>query len=390
LQRSSETIGAIAAALAKAQAELTNPEKSLTATIRSPFPRKGDRTFRYAPLSSGLDIVRKALGRHQIATVQTTAIDNEAGLIRLTTVLAHASGEWMSSDWPVCPISETAAPHRMGAALTYARRYALFTLVGIAGEDDLDAPDLTAPTVPDSGPERPVTSKIAGMNGGRGAGAVSIRQKGKARTIAVKPMLDPDGSAMLRDQLLTDVDCLSSGDAAAMWAHRIMAAKNSLAAVDAQRVEDAFAAKMAAFGCDDGEVINAPSSASESGQTPLPQNPRAAEQSGVSVSNRVDKSLLALPEPRRFRDKVHCKYVSKQPCLICGRQPADAHHLRFAQHPALGREVSDEFIVPLCRGHHREVHRSGDEDSWWSKAGIDPIGAARTLWTETHPLRAGC
>ncbi|MGA8652136.1 MAG: ERF family protein [Xanthobacteraceae bacterium] len=294
----------------------------------------------------------------------------------------------MSSDWPVCPISETAAPHRMGAALTYARRYALFTLVAIAGEDDLDAPDLTAPTVPDSGPERPVTSnKIAGMNGGRGAGAVSIRQKGKARTIAVEPVLDPDGSATLRDQLLTDVDRLSSGDAAAMWAHRIMAAKNSLAAADAQRVEDAFAAKMAAFGRDDGEVINAPSSASESGQTPLPQNPRAAEPSDVSVSNRVDKSLLALPEPHRFRDKVHCKYVSKQPCLICGRQPADAHHLRFAQHRALGRKVSDEFIVPLCRGHHREVHRSGDEASWWNKAGIDPVGAARTLWTETHPLR---
>ena len=366
----------------------TNPEKSLTATIRSPFPREGDRTFRYAPLSTGLDIVRKALGRHEIATVQTTAIDNEAGLIRLTTILAHASGEWMSSDWPVCPVSETAAPHRMGAALTYARRYALFTLVGIAGEDDLDAPDLTAPTVPDSGPERPVISnKIAGMNGGRGAGAASIRRKGKAHTVTIKPVLDPDGSAALRDQLLTDVDRLSSADAAATWAHRIMAAKNSLAAADARRVEDAFAAKMATLESSDGEVINAPLSSSESGQPRLPQNPRAAEPSEVSVSNRVDKSLLALPEPRRFRDKTHVKFVSKQPCLICGRRPADAHHLRFAQHPALGRKVSDEFIVPLCRGHHREVHRSGDEASWWSKAGIDPIGAARTLWTETHPLR---
>src|ERR1700731_3795109 len=143
MHRSSKSIGAIAAALARAQAELTNPEKSLTATIRSPFPRESDRTFRYASLASGLDIVRKALGKHEIATVQTTAID-EAGLIRLTTVLAHSSGEWVSSDWPVCPVSETAAPHRMGAALTYARRYALFTLVGIAGEDDLDAPDLGA------------------------------------------------------------------------------------------------------------------------------------------------------------------------------------------------------------------------------------------------------
>ena len=120
MQRSSETIGAIAAALAKAQAELTNPEKSLVATIRASNPRDQDQTFRYAALSSGLDIVRKALGGHEIATVQTTAIDKEAGLIRLTTTLAHSSGEWLSSEWPVCPIAETAAPRRMGAALTYA------------------------------------------------------------------------------------------------------------------------------------------------------------------------------------------------------------------------------------------------------------------------------
>ncbi len=139
-----------------------------------------------------------------------------------------------------------------------------------------------------------------------------------------------------------------------------MAAKNSLAAADGRRVEDAFAAKVATL----------------------------AGSSEVSASDRVDKSLLALPEPRRLRDKTHVKFVSKQPCLICGRRPADAHHLRFAQHPALGRKVSDEFIVPLCRGHHREVHGSGDEASWWCKAGIDPIGAARTLWTETHPLRS--
>src|SRR6516225_1061407 len=142
MQRSSESIGAIAAALAKAQVELTNPEKSLIATIRASNSRESDQTFRYAPLSSGLDIVRRTLGAHEIAAVQTTAIDKDAGLIRLTTTLAHSSGEWLSSEWPVCPVSQTTAPRRMGAALTYARRYALFTLVGIAGEDDLDAPDL--------------------------------------------------------------------------------------------------------------------------------------------------------------------------------------------------------------------------------------------------------
>jgi ERF superfamily len=387
MQRSSESIASLAAALAKAQTELVNPEKSLVAAIRGDGPGDPAKPFRYASLSSGLEIVRKTLGQHEIATVQTTAIDNEAGLIRLTTILAHASGEWMSSDWPVCPVSETAAPHRMGAALTYARRYALFTLVGIAGEDDLDAPDLTAPTVPDSGFEKPVVSnKLTAMNGRREAGAASIRRNGKAYTTTTKPVLDPDGSAALRDQLLTDVDRLGSADAAAMWAHRIMAAKNSLAVADAWRVEDAFAAKMATLESRDGGVIKPPLSPSESAQPRLQQKPGTTDASDVSVSNRIDKSQLALPEPRRFRDKFHVRFVSKQPCMICGRQPVDAHHLRFAQHRALGRKVSDEFIVPLCRGHHREAHRSGDEASWWKKAGIDPTVTARALWLETRPL----
>ena len=147
MQQSSTSVGALAAALAKAQAAIANPEKSLTATIISPFPREGSRTFRYAPLSAGLDLVRKCLGQQEIAIVQATSIDPDSGLIKLTTSLVHSSGEWMSSDWPVCPVSETAAPHRLGAALTYARRYALFTLVGIAGEDDLDAPNLPSDNV---------------------------------------------------------------------------------------------------------------------------------------------------------------------------------------------------------------------------------------------------
>src|SRR5215208_5485627 len=169
MHRASETIAAIATALAKAQMELTNPEKALTATIQSPFPREGDRTFRYASLASGLDIVRKCLGQHEIATIQTTAIDKEAGLVQLTTVLAHSSGEWMSSEWPVCPLAETAAPHRMGAALTYARRYALFTLVGIAGEDDLDAPDMGP--IQGTQANGKLHSETQGQSNGRAAGA---------------------------------------------------------------------------------------------------------------------------------------------------------------------------------------------------------------------------
>src|ERR1700720_964504 len=137
MHRSSDTIATIAAALAKAQRELTNPEKSLTATIRSPFPREADRTFRYAPLSSGVDIVRKSLGRDEIATIQAPGIEKEAGPLPLTTVPAHSAGEWISSEWPVCQITDIASAQRMGAALTYARRHGLFTLVGVAGEDDL-------------------------------------------------------------------------------------------------------------------------------------------------------------------------------------------------------------------------------------------------------------
>src|SRR6202011_613203 len=151
MQRSSSSIAALATALAKAQIELANPEKSLIGTIEPQAGQGGARQFRYAPLSSGLEIVRKTLGQHQIATVQTTAIDQAAGIVNLTTVLAHSSGEWIASDWPVCAVSETATPHRMGAALTYARRYALFTMVGIAGEDDIDAPDLKAAPAQDIG-----------------------------------------------------------------------------------------------------------------------------------------------------------------------------------------------------------------------------------------------
>src|SRR6202045_3299269 len=139
MHRSSESVAAIATALAKAQIELSNPEKAMVGTI---YNTRSDssQSFRYASLSSGLDIIRKALGGQQIAIAQTTDIDRANGTVNLTTLLLHTSGEWISSDWPVCQLSETSAPRRMGAALTYARRYALFTMVGIAGEDDLDAP----------------------------------------------------------------------------------------------------------------------------------------------------------------------------------------------------------------------------------------------------------
>ena len=246
---SSQTIGAIAAALAKSQGELTNPEKSLVATIRGNHPRESDRTFHYAGLSSGLDIVRKALGRHEIATMQTTAIDPEAGLIRLTTVLAHSSGEWVSSDWPVCPVSETSAPHRMGAALTYARRYALFTLVGIAGEDDLDAPDLgAAPKASSDQPPRPNGQKPNGHAFEPGGPAPRDTRRKPPPNRPAKPVLAPDPSAVLRDRMVAEIEVLQSGEEAASWAHRSLPAKNTLADADAALVEAGFRLRLAVFG----------------------------------------------------------------------------------------------------------------------------------------------
>src|SRR4051794_25201215 len=229
MHRSSESIGTIAAALAKAQLELTNPEKSLTGTIPGMTP-KGDRSFRYAPLSTGLDLVRKGLGRHEIATVQTTAIDDSAGLVRLTTVLAHSSGEWVSSDWPVCPVSETASPQRMGAALTYARRYALFTLVGIAGEDDLDAPDLGLP-----GQAADVPVKSGEVNGSPvlAGGIPPLSRSRKAAAAGpVSRTLAGEDSSLVRADLEGELARLRSSEEALTWAQRALPTKNILADED--------------------------------------------------------------------------------------------------------------------------------------------------------------
>jgi len=251
VQRSSETIGTIAAALAKAQGQLVNPEKSLTGTIRSDMSGATERSFRYAPLSSGLDIVRKTLSQHEIATVQTTSIDDNAGIVRLSTVLAHASGEWIASDWPVCAISETTAPHRMGAALTYARRYALFTLVGIAGEDDLDAPNLVAPTPTNSLANAPKVHRRTGGNSGdhraRGRTAGGDDAK-RAESVSRQGELSTALSASLREELLREIEALDSSDDAALWSLRRLGAKNTLVASDAAVVEQAFRARLTVFG----------------------------------------------------------------------------------------------------------------------------------------------
>src|ERR1700694_962045 len=375
MHRSSESIGAIAAALAKAQGELTNPEKSLTATIRSPFPREGDRTFRYASLASGLDIVRKSLGQHEIATVQTTAIDQENGQLRLTTLLAHASGEWISSDWPVCPVSEMAAPHRMGAALTYARRYALFALVGIAGEDDLDAPDIL--TEPSPAIHAPGDQFRSGQTSRKPGSLHKPRQP--------KPLLSSAPSATLRDQLIAEINDLKDGDDLALWAHRRLPAKNTLTAEDARAVETACQVVLSALNPGADELEQLPDGPTEP-ISPANGNGSAAPPTTVATNpehQNAESMATPLRKSMRRRNKAHLAFVAAQPCLVCQRSPCDAHHLKFAQPRALGRKVNDEFTVPLCRDHHHELHRHSNEMAWWANLQIAPIETATELWAAT-------
>jgi ERF superfamily len=409
VQHRSESIGNIAAALAKAQGELTNPEKLLTATIQSPFPREATRTFRYASLSTGLNTVRKCLGQHEIAAVQTTAIDQAAGLIRLTTTLAHSSGEWISSDWPVCPIGETNAPHRMGAALTYARRYSLFTLVGIAGEDDLDAPDIHTKNG-QSISDKP--SEDGGFSSEqRPAAAAATSQASGNCNPARQPRVFPtsEDSKALRDRLVCELEALTSPDDLADWAYRILPSKNEMTVADARKVEEAFALRIdSGYAAPDlgkslggvadhsnaadrdsdicsGDVPSGPEKMRGSHQcSARPHDPHAKKLSENVPDASLVESVVMLTKPLRRRDREHLKFVGTQPCLACGREPSDAHHLKFAQQPAMGRKVSDEYAVPLCRQHHRELHRRGDERVWWRQVKIDPLPIAERLWRQTQ------
>jgi hypothetical protein len=423
MHRFSESIAAIATALAKAQTELSNPEKAMIGTVyntRSESPQ----SFRYASLSSGLDIIRKALGGQQIAITQTTDIDRPTGTVNLTTILLHTSGEWISSDWPVCRLSETATPRRMGAALTYARRYALFTMVGIAGEDDLDAPEFTS----DQLESQKAADVRLTLESSTRPMPVQSSQSGKgsygSRPVCEKPGIEE--SARISAALIREIGTLPQDDLATR-AIAILKAKNRLPVDDAKKVEDAFAARIVhegpppQAGKSDGpaaalsdSIEPKPTSASAvAAKTQRPRGrPRRAkavtDQPGAlpDISNptnenlapaladgqddafpgKIDKSVLTINEPRRLRDKAHLRFVASQPCLICGRSPADAHHLRFAQSRGMGLKVSDEFTVPLCRTHHRDNHRFGDERAWWSKQAIDPLNVSQQMWVSTRRI----
>ena len=401
MHRSSELIGTLAAALAKAQVELTNPRSRSLLPSGLPSPVRWTAPFAMLRCRAVWTLSASSLGRHEIATVQSTSIDNEAGLLRLTTVLAHSSGEWISSEWPVCQIRDIASAQRMGAALTYARRYALFTLVGIAGEDDLDAPDLGADPNPAAEPPRPLDHRTQ-SNGQAAAAQRTARGDGKLSGPSARSVLGVQLSASLRESLIQQMGVINSADEAAAWAHRNLSAKNTLTAADAKIVEERFQARLSKVNehlTPDG-TSDRPVGGGAAAEYPDASPHALPDQSEMLVGGPVVKAnqkptavgrkrstsdlVRALGKTVRLRDKDHRKFLLRQPCLVCGRVPSDPHHLTFTQPRALGRRVSDEFTVPVCRVHHRELHRSGDEAAWWRRLNIDPLPVALRLWQQTR------
>ena len=266
-----------------------------------------------------------------------------------------------------------------------------FALVGITGEDDLDAPDLNAPKPAETERETPPRHKRAWANRSRRfiSRTMPTNTEVKPNPAPANAGLRKQLSAVLRDRLLDEVRAVTSAEGAAIYARRILPAKNSLDEADARQVEEAFESRLAELTGQDAQASNAATPSTDAADDMTASEVKNAEALTLGLRNsavKIDKSQLVHPTPRRLRDKDHLRFVAKQPCLVCGRIPADPHHLRFTQHRALGRKVSDEWVVALCRGHHRELHRYGNEVTWWKTIGIDPTVNARALWLQSHPL----
>jgi hypothetical protein len=218
------------------------------------------------------------------------------------------------------------------------------------------------------------------------------RQKSRPR----EPVLNPEASGQLRDKLVSEIEHLDVVEAAIEWATRSIEDKNSLSASDASLVEAVFEGRMRVLQPEVYSTNPTPSDTSQiSSKNVVPGcESESADKSSATENNaRPTKSQasrisavngLSSLKPRRRRDKDHLRFISVQPCTVCGRRPCEAHHLRFAQPRALGRRVSDEFTVPLCRFHHRELHRVGDERSWWKRVEIDPAPIALGFWQHTR------
>jgi hypothetical protein len=199
-----------------------------------------------------------------------------------------------------------------------------------------------------------------------------------------KPVLAPEPSAELRDQLVAEIHDLKDTDDLALWAHRRLSAKNALTADDARAVEAAYQAVLDATNRDAQGQPEVP------GQSSEPRSTSSENEAAVVNGSAADdqkpttaETVSPLRKSVRRRNKVHLAFVAAQPCLVCQRSPCDAHHLKFAQPRTLGRKVSDEFTVPLCRDHHRDLHRYGNEVAWWANLQIVPIEVAKDLWQAT-------
>jgi hypothetical protein len=291
----------------------------------------------------------------------------------------------------------------MGAALTYGRRYALFALVGIAGEDDLDAPDLDAGASPAGELPRP-PNYAARPNGQAAPGQRKPSGDGKLAGAAARSVLGEQLSASLRESLIGQMAAISSADEAAAWARRSLPAKNTLTAADARMVEQRFQARLSEIGdtgapggsrersggaaagalVDGGTIADPPHAVLDQSTVSAGSAVRSEKAAAVADKRPRRTAVGALGKTVRLRDKDHRKFVLRQACLVCGRVPSDPHHLTFTQPRALGRRVSDEFTVPVCRVHHRELHLSGDEAAWWRGLNIDPLPVALKLWQQTR------
>ncbi|MGY4334529.1 hypothetical protein ACVWWG_008946 [Bradyrhizobium sp. LB7.2] len=254
----------------------------------------------------------------------------------------------------------------MGAALTYARRYALFALVGIAGEDDLDAPDLM------TGSSSAVEPQIAPAPKGKPLKGVLNRS----------PLLPPDRSAELLDRLLGELAVREGGEDLLAWAKISLPLKNTLLEADARALEAAYQKRLEEAALPDINLVDhEPMSADGGPPSEEPASGRSGDVYAPGNGSPGEQVGLAFPkEPPRRRSKDHLSFIRSRGCLVCQRTPADAHHLKFAQPRMLGRKVGDEFTVPLCRSHHLSLHRHGDERAWWTNLQISPLPIAKELW----------
>lgn len=237
-------------------------------------------------------------------------------------------------------------------------------MVGIAGEDDLDAPHAIAGQPAAPGPK------------GKPPKGVLNRP----------PVLPPERSAELLDRLLGELASQDDGDVLLTWARANLPLKNTLLAADARILEAAYQKRFEESAPPQLGVAEQQGGASAdqfSTEPPLPEF-----QAFIDPALGEQQTGLAFPkEPRRTRSKSHLAFVRSQACLVCKKTPADAHHLKFAQPRALGRKVSDEFTVPLCRSHHQELHRNRNERAWWTNVQISPLPIAKELWTQVRFMR---